>query len=95
MGTTAASADVDRSIGERCDEVAAANVLARSSVPGDVAFLEMGGDSFQAMQILVLVRERLGVDMTVADFFTLPTVASQAQFLEARTQGGMGGSQSR
>lgn len=61
------------------------NVLACASIPGDVAFLEMGGNSLQAMQILVRVRERLGVDMTAEDFFRLSTVASQARFLEART----------
>ena len=36
------------------------------------------------MQILVQVRERLGVDMSTADFFALPTVASQARFVETR-----------
>ncbi len=60
------------------------NVLACANVPGNVAFLEMGGNSLQAMQILVRVRERLGIDMTAEDFFELPTIASQARFLEAR-----------
>ena len=57
----------------------------RARVPGNVTFLETGGDSLQAMEILVRFRERLGVDMSVADFFALPTVASQARFLEGRT----------
>lgn len=60
------------------------DVLACEIVPGDVAFLEMGGNSLQAMQILLHVRERLGIDMSTADFFALPTVASQARFLETR-----------
>jgi acyl carrier protein len=58
------------------------DVLAREIVPGDVAFLEMGGNSLQAMQIVLHVRDRLGVDMSTADFFALPTVASQARFVE-------------
>lgn len=48
------------------------DVLACEIVPGDVAFLEMGGNSLQAVQILVHVRERPGVDMGTADFFALP-----------------------
>jgi amino acid adenylation domain-containing protein len=60
------------------------DVLACDAVPGDVAFLEMGGNSLQAMQILVHLRERLGVDMSTADFLALPTVASQARFVETR-----------
>ena len=70
-------------------EIAAiwSNVLARANVPGDAEFLEMGGDSLQAMQILGLVREQLGVSMTAEDFFALPTVASQARFVEARAVG--------
>jgi acyl carrier protein len=64
-------------------------VLAQPSISANVAFLEIGGDSFQAMEILVRFRDRLGVEMGVADFFALPTVASQARFLDARvTVGG-------
>ena len=78
-------------------EIAAiwSNVLACANVPGDVAFLEMGGNSVQAMQILVRVRERLGIDMTAKDFFELPTIASQARFLEARRMGASRAAESR
>ena len=71
------------------------DVLACEIVPGDVAFLEMGGNSLQAMQILVHVRERLGVDMSTADFFALPTVTSQARFLETRAVGARDGAAPR
>lgn len=49
----------------------------------DVPFLDYGGDSLLAMQILVRLRDDLGVRMSPAEFFELPTVASQARFVEA------------
>lgn len=56
-----------------------AAVLDLPAVDDDVPFLEQGGDSLRAMQILVRVHEAFGVRLTPATFFRLPTVAAQAR----------------
>lgn len=58
-------------------------VLGRETVAADVPLLDYGGDSLQAMQILVRLCESLKVGMTSADFFALPTVELQARYLES------------
>ncbi|MGH7570897.1 MAG: non-ribosomal peptide synthetase [Gemmatimonadota bacterium] len=64
-----------------------AGVLGHRAIPVDVPFLDLGGDSLQAMQILMQLHRDMGVGMSPADFFDLPTVASQAQFLEPLIDG--------
>jgi amino acid adenylation domain-containing protein len=58
-------------------------VLGESVVRPDVSFLEYGGDSLLAMQILVRLQSDLGVRMSPEEFFASPTVTSQARFAEA------------
>jgi acyl carrier protein len=48
----------------------------------DIPFLAQGGDSLHALQILLRLGEDLNIAMTPAEFFALPTVASQAGFIE-------------
>ena len=45
-------------------------------------FFELGGDSLLATQVIARVRERLRVDVPLAQFFVVPTVASLAATIE-------------
>jgi amino acid adenylation domain-containing protein len=47
-------------------------------------FLDLGGNSLSAMQLLLRVSERLHVDLTLADLFEAPTIADQARLLEKK-----------
>jgi acyl carrier protein len=49
-------------------------------------FLEQGGDSLHALQILLRFGEDLNIEMTPDVFFDLPTVSSQALHIEAETR---------
>lgn len=53
-------------------------VLGLASVQVGVPFLDQGGDSLRAMQVLVRVHDAFGVQLTPAMFFRLATVAEQA-----------------
>jgi amino acid adenylation domain-containing protein len=58
-------------------------VLGLECVDRTRAFLHHGGDSLQAMRILVRITERLGVSISPLQFFSLSTIAEQAAFLRA------------
>jgi amino acid adenylation domain-containing protein len=57
--------------------------LGRETVAADVPFLDYGGDSLQAMRILVHLRDSLSVGMSPMEFFDLSTVELQARYLES------------
>ena len=48
----------------------------------DADFLDLGGHSLLVLGIVDDLREDLGVALTLAEFFTAPTVAGQAQLVE-------------
>jgi acyl carrier protein len=41
-------------------------------------FLDLGGDSVQAARVVARLRQRLGIDLSLLDFFEAPTIAGQA-----------------
>jgi amino acid adenylation domain-containing protein len=45
-------------------------------------FFELGGHSLHAMQILIRLRDMFGVELTLRDFFEVPTIAELAQTIE-------------
>jgi len=47
-------------------------------------FLDLGGDSILATQIIARVRSRLQVEVGLNDFFNSPTVADMARIIEAK-----------
>jgi amino acid adenylation domain-containing protein len=51
-------------------------------------FLELGGDSMQAMRLLAAVRQTLGVALTTADLFHASTLVGMAQLVEQTRRGG-------
>jgi len=66
-------------------------VLCVDRVGVDDPFLDLGGDSMLAMILLARVRARLGVDLSIVDFFDAPTVAEQARLIEASRPTSPGG----
>src|SRR5262249_59859329 len=50
----------------------------------DEDFLSLGGSSLTAMRLIVRVRDVFGVELTVHDLLSAPTVAAMARLLEDR-----------
>jgi acyl carrier protein len=68
-------------------------VLGRPVLPDDDFFLELGGDSLQALQLVDSIVATFGVEVSVADLFERPTasqLASVVQELQARGAGQVG-----
>ncbi|WP_369382442.1 non-ribosomal peptide synthetase [Streptomyces sp. cg36] len=67
-------------------EQAVAEVWSRSLgsevTRGDADFLALGGHSLLALAVTDDLREELGVELSLADFFAAPTVAAQAALVE-------------
>ncbi|WP_328727300.1 non-ribosomal peptide synthetase [Streptomyces sp. NBC_00259] len=67
-------------------EQAVANVWSRALgsevMRSDADFLALGGHSLLALVVTDDLREELGVELTLADFFAAPTVAGQAHLVE-------------
>ncbi|HEY7594751.1 MAG TPA: amino acid adenylation domain-containing protein [Actinophytocola sp.] len=57
-------------------------LLSLSTVDKSTDFFELGGNSLQATQVTARVRDRLGVDIGLADFLAEPTVARLATLVE-------------
>jgi acyl-CoA synthetase (AMP-forming)/AMP-acid ligase II len=57
-------------------------VLVRPELSVHDHFLDLGGDSMLATRLLAVVRERLGLDVSMLDFFDRPTVAQQADLVD-------------
>ena len=49
----------------------------------DQRFLDLGGDSMLATQIVARVRRSFGIELSLLDFFDAPTIADQATAVEA------------
>jgi oxalate---CoA ligase len=47
-------------------------------------FLTLGGDSIQAIRILIRVNERFGTDLQINDIITAPTAASLAKIIQGK-----------
>jgi amino acid adenylation domain-containing protein len=45
-------------------------------------FFELGGNSLQATQLMSRIRDRFGVEVSLADFFQMPTVAQLAEVVD-------------
>ncbi|MCW2144554.1 amino acid adenylation domain-containing protein, partial [Actinoplanes cyaneus] len=54
-------------------------VLGVESVPADVSFFDLGGDSLSAMRLIARVRAVFGAEVSVRGLFAAPTVAGIAQ----------------
>ncbi|WP_181798989.1 type I polyketide synthase [Kitasatospora acidiphila] len=57
-------------------------VLGVAELDWSVGFQQHGGDSLQLMTLRRRVREQLGVELPIADFFRYPTLRDQAAHLE-------------
>lgn len=56
-------------------------VLGLSRVGADNRFLEIGGDSLKALRIISRIYKTFGVEVSVRDFFSLPTIRELARFV--------------
>jgi acyl carrier protein len=59
--------------------------LDRAGIDDD--FFEAGGDSIPASQLVVRIRQRFGVELTVPHLFRLPTVATLAHSIDEKSSG--------
>ncbi|MEI6085011.1 MAG: non-ribosomal peptide synthetase [Verrucomicrobiota bacterium] len=59
-----------------------ADVLRLDSVAVDAQFLDVGGNSLRAIQILARVRDQFQIQLTPQEFFDAPTIIEQARLLE-------------
>ncbi|MGB8273869.1 MAG: condensation domain-containing protein [Alphaproteobacteria bacterium] len=59
-------------------------VLRRPRIGTGARFLDLGGDSILAAQLVARVHTRLGVDLTLVDVFDTPTIAEMAVRIEEK-----------
>ena len=57
-------------------------VLGLPSVSVQHRFLDLGGDSILATQLVARLRQTLDIELTLLDFFDAPTIAEQAVIIE-------------
>ncbi|MFB9305697.1 amino acid adenylation domain-containing protein [Kibdelosporangium philippinense] len=79
-GSTAPATDTERALAELVAELTASGPLG-----ADAEFFELGGHSLMAMQLVVVVRERLGAEITLADVFADRTVRALAERVDRAT----------
>nr|WP_089299344.1 non-ribosomal peptide synthetase [Actinoplanes regularis] len=60
-----------------------AEILGVESVPADVSFFELGGDSLSAMRLIARIRSVFESEVSVRGLFTAPTVAGVAEQIAA------------
>ena len=63
-------------------------VFEREVGPDDDFFLDLDGDSMAALQVVSLVEDELGVEVTVTDLFQGPTPALLAAVVDGRRRAG-------
>jgi acyl carrier protein len=83
MGASLQASDEPRTDLERDVAAIFAQVLRVDRVRVRDDFFEMGGHSLLAVQVIVRVRERLSVDLTLGSLFEAPTVEQLARRIEA------------
>jgi acyl carrier protein len=59
-------------------------ILGIEEVGTSAPFLDLGGDSILAGQIIARIRSRLEIEVTLSDFFDSPTVAQMARIIEGK-----------
>ncbi|QKV97135.1 KR domain-containing protein [Streptomyces sp. NA02950] len=64
-----------------------AALLGDDPIGADDDFFELGGDSLVALRLLSAVRERYGVELSMAQLFDAPTISGQAAAIEHGASG--------
>ncbi|ACU37566.1 type I polyketide synthase [Actinosynnema mirum] len=68
-----------------------ATLLGDDPIGADDNFFELGGDSLVALRLLAVVRERYGVELSMAQLFEGPTISDLAAAVERGSARGAGG----
>jgi NAD(P)-dependent dehydrogenase (short-subunit alcohol dehydrogenase family)/acyl carrier protein len=77
----AGAGEVERVVAQAWEKV-----LGRKSVGADDNFFDLGGDSLTALQVIALLKARLGRELPIVTFFESPTVALLAKALAAKRE---------
>jgi acyl carrier protein len=80
----AAPAERPEAVGGRMERLVAESwerVLGRKNIGGDDNFFELGGDSLTALQVIAVLKSRLGREIPIVTFFESPTVSLLAKAL--------------
>ena len=62
------------------------NILMYEEIGVDDNFFELGGDSLKAIMVISNIRKKIGVNLSMNQFFDEPTIAQMAKYLEAGEQ---------
>ncbi len=54
----------------------------KERIPVDIDYFEFGGNSLNASMIVVRIKKKFGVDLTLREFFVRTTIAELAEFVE-------------
>lgn len=73
--------DSDRLSGDELKKIWQ-RILKRSSVGRDDDFFQLGGDSLAALELLVEIKKKLGVELTVEQVFSNSVLGNQIELLE-------------
>jgi NAD(P)-dependent dehydrogenase (short-subunit alcohol dehydrogenase family)/acyl carrier protein len=76
VAAPAAGSDLERMVIESWERI-----LGRNKIGASDNFFELGGDSLSALQVIALLKARLGRDIPVVTFYEAPTVALLARAL--------------
>ena len=81
LAATAVDPEAGGSDMERIVAQAWEKVLGRKGISADDNFFELGGDSLTALQVIAVMKARLGREIPIVTFFESPTVALLAKAL--------------
>jgi acyl carrier protein len=75
-GPEASASDMERVVAQAWEKI-----LGRKRIGADDNFFELGGDSLTALQVITVLKSRLGREIPIVTFFEAPTVALLARAL--------------
>lgn len=62
------------------------NILKLDKIGTNDTFFDLGGNSLLSMKVITELQQETGIDVSVVDFFSYPTIAGLAKFLDLRAR---------